>query len=169
MRWAAPLVVLIGCTLSVDDFDGDHWSVEQGDCDDLDATVHPAAADVAHDAIDQDCDGVDVLMREQGAAHACELLDDGIVDCIGDNSLGQLDVPDHSGQWVAIAAGDNHTCALDSLGAIGCWGDNTFGQSSPPFSNGYTSISADANYSIGVLTDSEARAVCWGLCRAEVN
>ena len=168
MRWVALLVACTGCTLSVDDFDGDGWSVEAGDCDDLDAAVHPAAADYPHDRIDQNCDGFDVLMREAGDAHECELLDDGLVDCIGDNSFGQLEVPDHTGRFVEIAAGDNHTCALDLFGGVWCWGDNSFGQASPPDAPPFSSIDADANYTIGVLADDEARAVCWGLCRTQL-
>jgi alpha-tubulin suppressor-like RCC1 family protein len=166
MRWAA-LLTLVGCTLSVDDFDGDSYSVRDGDCDDRDATVHPAAADLEHDEIDQNCDGFDVLMRTQGEQHECELLDGGSVDCIGNNAYGQLEVPDHSVQFVEIAAGNNHTCALDELGSVVCWGDNRYGQCSPPFTVGFGGIDADANYSIGILADDESRALCWGLCRVQ--
>ncbi len=47
-------------TVAYDD-DGDGWSENDGDCDDIDPDVRPGAMDVAHDGIDQDCDGFDNL------------------------------------------------------------------------------------------------------------
>jgi hypothetical protein len=41
--------------------DADGYPVESGDCDDTDPAVHPCADDVAHDGLDQDCDGADSL------------------------------------------------------------------------------------------------------------
>lgn len=40
------------------DEDGDGVTVEDGDCDDTDATIYPGASEVWDDGIDQDCDGV---------------------------------------------------------------------------------------------------------------
>lgn len=40
------------------DLDGDGWTVQDGDCDDDDATVHPGAAEICDDGKDNDCDGV---------------------------------------------------------------------------------------------------------------
>jgi len=42
-----------------DDIDGDGFSVDDGDCDDSNAEVHPSAVEVPGDGIDQDCDGSD--------------------------------------------------------------------------------------------------------------
>jgi alpha-tubulin suppressor-like RCC1 family protein len=163
MRWI--LLLTPGCTLSVDDFDLDGWSVADGDCDDLDAAVHPQAADNASDRIDQDCDGHDVIGADAGDQHRCELLDDGTVSCIGDNSDGQLDVPAEASDFVALAAGDNHTCALDLQGVVWCWGDDSYGQSTPPRPDGFADIDADDNYSLAHVIGEEGRApLCWGDC-----
>ena len=40
-----------------EDADNDGYSIAEGDCDDLDATVHPGANDVC-DGVDSDCNGV---------------------------------------------------------------------------------------------------------------
>ncbi len=51
------------------DADGDGYAVSDGDCDDGRADVHPGAAEVCEDGIDQDCDGEDP---------ACGSADEGI-------------------------------------------------------------------------------------------
>jgi len=40
------------------DADGDGWTIEQGDCNDGDGAVHPAADEACDDEVDSDCDGV---------------------------------------------------------------------------------------------------------------
>jgi hypothetical protein len=73
-----------------------------------------------------------------GEAHACFLLDDGSVACLGRNSEGQLGDGgnDHSRTLVtvrglrrvaALAAGWYHTCALLDDGSVRCWGENDEG------------------------------------------
>jgi hypothetical protein len=44
---------------TVDD-DGDGYSENQGDCNDTNAAIHPGAADICGDGIDQDCSGSDL-------------------------------------------------------------------------------------------------------------
>ncbi len=39
------------------DADGDGFTEDQGDCNDSDASIHPGAAEVCFDGVDQDCDG----------------------------------------------------------------------------------------------------------------
>lgn len=39
------------------DSDGDGWTFDDGDCDDLDALIHPGADDACFDGVDGNCDG----------------------------------------------------------------------------------------------------------------
>lgn len=42
----------------------DGWVMEDGDCNDGDASVHPDADEICGDAVDQDCDGEAVPCEE---------------------------------------------------------------------------------------------------------
>ncbi len=48
------------------DHDGDEYSVLEGDCDDADATLHPAAAVVLGDGVDDNCTGADEVSTSYG-------------------------------------------------------------------------------------------------------
>ena len=48
----------LDASLSLDDLDGDTFSSCDGDCDDTDAAISPAAAEIAGDWVDEDCDGL---------------------------------------------------------------------------------------------------------------
>lgn len=73
---AALFGILTGqSTCQVEDLDEDDWTIDQGDCDDLDARVNPAAVEVC-DLIDNNCDGeVDEGFDQDG---------DGFTTCGGD-------------------------------------------------------------------------------------
>ncbi|MEN0068539.1 MAG: MopE-related protein [Myxococcota bacterium] len=43
--------------LPISDADQDGFTVDDGDCDDQDPTIHPGAPDVPYDSVDSDCDG----------------------------------------------------------------------------------------------------------------
>src|SRR5438477_12182837 len=69
-----------------------------------------------------------------GGNHTCAILDDGSVQCWGDNSSGQLGDGSLSMRTspvtvvivicaVSIAAGQRHTCALTYLKPVSCWGN----------------------------------------------
>jgi hypothetical protein len=64
MRFAVWMVIFAACGHGKPDdlhadADGDHITASAGDCDDLDASIHPGAEEIWYDGIDQDCDGND--------------------------------------------------------------------------------------------------------------
>jgi hypothetical protein len=159
------LLSLCSCILPDEDFDGDGWTAAEGDCADLDPTMHPGAEDILGDGLDQDCLDGDLFMEVSGKTHTCLLTEEGKVACTGDNRYGQLEVPGLDVQFTAIAAGDFHTCALEVTGEVVCWGDDEYGQSSGQSSapaGTFVSITADANWSLGGYADGSA--YCWGRC-----
>jgi hypothetical protein len=100
---------------AIDD-DGDGLSENQGDCNDADSTIYPAAVELCGDGIDQDCSGADLLCPEdldddgdgvtesQGDCNdndstihpgAVDICGDGIdQDCSGADELCPLDPND---------------------------------------------------------------------------
>lgn len=80
------------------DGDGDGFTVEDGDCDDTDPSVHPGAPDTVGDDTDQDCDGVDGTDRD-GDGLASRVS--GGTDC--DDLDPEVGVP---GPWYVDGDGD---------------------------------------------------------------
>ena len=63
------------------DDDNDGWMESEGDCNDMNAAVHPDASDLNIDGIDQNCDGLDGPDLDQDGEVDCEVFDDA--DCDG--------------------------------------------------------------------------------------
>lgn len=83
------IVPLMGeeeCNSDTDDLDGDGWSEAAGDCDDSDALIAPDALERCNDAIDQNCDGSDLVpsllvsMREDAPESAYLSIQSAIDD-----------------------------------------------------------------------------------------
>lgn len=84
--------------------------------------------------------GGPVTALAAGANHTCALLQNGAVQCWGDNANGQLgdqtttvrNVPTPvnglASTAKAITAGSDHSCAILTDGRVQCWGDNARGQ-----------------------------------------
>ena len=70
---------------ATDDLDGDGFTVEGGDCDDTDASIHPGAPDVCDDGVDSNCDGLDPNAMECAVINPAPDADgdgyDASVDC----------------------------------------------------------------------------------------
>ncbi len=75
-----------------------------------------------------------------GGQHACALMNDGTVQCWGDNRYGRLGNGTATDNCcsrgtvlgiataTALSAGEAQSCALLHGGTVQCWGDNSLGQ-----------------------------------------
>jgi hypothetical protein len=95
------------------DADGDGWTVEGGDCDDADPSVHPGAYDVPADGIDQDCDGFDACVADATYPDYINIDRDG-------------DIPEFislcdTGEWDSVVSIEiDNTRRLSDLGFLSC-------------------------------------------------
>ena len=117
-----------------------------------------------------------------GKLHACAVRPGGVVECWGDNSVGQLGNGTNNGAAkpvavnnltgvTQIAAGAMHTCALAN-GTVSCWGfngDGELGNGATANSNvpvavaglsGVTAIAAGGQHTCAIQSDQSVR--CWG-------
>ncbi len=83
-----------------------------------------------------------VVSLVAGDRHACALLDDRTVRCIGSNEVAQVGAAPSQGprSWtqpaitdvLQLAAGGQHTCALDAQRRVWCWGFTMYGSAGAP-------------------------------------
>jgi uncharacterized repeat protein (TIGR01451 family) len=67
-----PITQLVEPTLADADEDG---YTEDVDCNDADSTIHPDAEEIANDDIDQNCDGVDLIIEDEPVVEEPQLID----------------------------------------------------------------------------------------------
>lgn len=117
-----------------------------------------------------------------GMYHSCALLNNGTVQCWGNNSIGQMgtgmtspssppvQVAGLSGV-VAIGVGMSHSCAVLATGQVKCWGNGSDGQlgnsgggSTIPVDalgvSGATALALGSNHTCALL--SSRKLQCWG-------
>lgn len=117
-----------------------------------------------------------------GAGHACALTSQGMMECWGGNSSGQLLNGDTANSAVAtaavglaapvvaIAAGETHVCILTAAGAVECGGFNNYGQNggsanplmTPVAGLGSGIVSIVAGYYHSCALNSVGGVLCWG-------
>ena len=113
-----------------------------------------------------------------GLFHLCATRLNGTIECHGDNTYGQSDVPPLSedsqpedtsslqpqgpttpSEGEIVSAGNWHSCGVRTDGAITCWGSNSQGQINAPAGQ-FRSVSAGGYHSCGVREDQTV--TCWG-------
>ena len=139
--WAVTNPTVAGTGLTMD-ADGDGWiGMRELACgtDRMDSSSTPVDFDM-----DGHCDSLDTHVDlpatgdsdvlAQGMDFACAIVNEGDIECWGDNTYGKLGGSASGVSWpagftaISIDAGESHACALSAELQIMCWGRNNYGQ-----------------------------------------
>ena len=139
--WAVTNPTVAGTGLTMD-ADGDGWiGMRELACgtDRMDSSSTPVDFDM-----DGHCDSLDTHVDlpavgdsdvlAQGMDFACAIVNEGDIECWGDNTYGKLGGSAPGVSWpagftaISIDAGESHACALSAELQIMCWGRNNHGQ-----------------------------------------
>lgn len=134
----------------------------------------------------QDLGGIAVEISA-GSNYACARLENGVFECWGDNTYGQMGnntqglpqllpavVHRITSRILSISTGMRHSCAVTMEGAVKCWGNNTDGQlgtgsaggavNTPvpvaTLTSGVAAVSAGWNHTCALMVSGGVK--CWG-------
>ncbi|MEE2751470.1 MAG: MopE-related protein [Myxococcota bacterium] len=109
-----------------------------------------------------------------GYYHTCVALDDGSIECVGDDTYGQRDtsalatiqsemLANNSNSIEVLSAGGFHTCAIDDNNHLYCWGRDDINQVGGPngSTNTYSDVATGELYTCALKTNAQG-VTCWG-------
>lgn len=102
-----------------------------------------------------------------GYAHVCVVTKEKKVDCWGNNSYGQANVPSDLEDVKALALGFFNVCALTTEGKIQCWGRKDKNLHIPPVE--LTHAEQIVATTTGFCGLQKGRVFCWGDKKSPTN
>jgi hypothetical protein len=103
----------------------------------------------------------EIVAVAAGTDHALAVDGCGRVGAWGDNTMGQIDIPEDLGDVIGVAAGDGFSLALQAAGTVVAWGANDRGQTDVPAGlAGVTAIAAGHGFGLALRSDGTVAA--WG-------
>ncbi|CAL0320324.1 unnamed protein product [Lupinus luteus] len=97
-----------------------------------------------------------------GGEHVCGLNSTGFLVCRGNNSFGQLNVPQGGAlEYSGLALGAEHSCAIRSNGSVVCWGGRDQFSFNVTQQVSFELIVSGSNFTCG-LTTVNYSVMCWG-------
>jgi alpha-tubulin suppressor-like RCC1 family protein len=95
-----------------------------------------------------------------GDYHACAVLTNQSVRCVGLDEDGQSSPPATLEGVKYVSVGSFHSCAVVNNGSVECWGSDWTGQSSPPSRIEAMGLAAGRYQTCALLKDRSV--TCWG-------
>lgn len=126
------------CDACVDE-DGDGWTVDDGDCDDTDISVHPGLPELCN-GLDDNCNGdIDEGLADADGDRVCDALDSEDCDGIDNDGDGLVDedFADEDGDGLADCVDSEDCDGIDNDG------DGTIDEGYDADGDGYTQCGVD--------------------------